>query len=570
MRLATIRAEPAPRSAHSDEISSEPLVRWLHSSSSVLGFGLAVLLLVYVSLLPFEFRWGRMPGSVSSVLDRLCRTSLTLSDVVANITLYVPFGALGYLAWRRRGFGVITSASVTMVVGGWISFGIEVVQVALPARVPSIIDVVCNLMGNVLGVALGVIVRPAIVQAAARMHRALRTNPWSVIAKCLACGLVLIELRPYDAQLSTPALARAARSAQLDPASAWRALNAPGVGGAGESELDPSRARRAQWDYALDRAGETAGYAVLAGATALAMQVEFGLGRVAAVAYGGFVSVVLSIVVTGARMLLISRGLDTLHPLIGLAGAALAAIVMMFVLSSSPATRDRRADGATEFRLPVRGLALGVGSAVAFVVLRGTAPMDFQFGSAVASTQCANWVPFAGHLGSKPNDALLDLSSKWLEFTVLGALVALWREARRRAASLASVREPAGSDAEAPASALIRHDPRWRAFAATATLGAIVLAAALQAAHRFLPSRTIDMTSIVLAAAGMFGGIVAVRWALDYAHANRARRMLRVANDLLTGQLIDGATYDKSSAITPRSSRSETSPMDRAESSRPV
>ena len=61
---------------------------------------------------------------------------------------------------------------------------------------------------------------------------------------------------------------------------------------------------------------------------------------------------------------------------------------------------------------------------------------------------------------------------------------------------------------------------------------------------------------------GALVGAVGVRWMIDY---HSALCVLH-ADDLLTTRLIEGATYDKATAIRPRTSRSDASLTDQAES----
>ena len=72
------------------------------------------------------------------------------------------------------------------------------------------------------------------------------------------------------------------------------------------------------------------------------------------------------------------------------------------------------------------------------------------------------------------------------------------------------------------------------------------------------------VTTLFLAAAGALAGCVAVRWARDY----RATISVVIRDDLLTGQLIKGDTYDKTGLSRPETPRSDASPTDQALSGR--
>ncbi|WP_165314437.1 VanZ family protein [Agromyces protaetiae] len=69
-------------------------------------------------------------------------------EFLANIALFVPFGALIVLAWPKLGvWPPIVAALVVSTV-------IELVQLGLPSRVATISDVVANTTGAAIGVLL--------------------------------------------------------------------------------------------------------------------------------------------------------------------------------------------------------------------------------------------------------------------------------------------------------------------------------------------------------------------------------------------------------------------------------
>jgi hypothetical protein len=75
-------------------------------------------------------------------------------DLSANVLAYLPLGffLVTTLAARLSG-GVALSLAV--MAGGFLSFGIEIVQNYLPSRVPSNIDLACNTTGMLIGALAG-------------------------------------------------------------------------------------------------------------------------------------------------------------------------------------------------------------------------------------------------------------------------------------------------------------------------------------------------------------------------------------------------------------------------------
>ncbi|MFB6609734.1 VanZ family protein [Agromyces sp. NPDC056379] len=97
---------------------------------------------------------GRITGVVGWAADVLAdlgaprEASAIVLEFLANIALFVPFGVLVALAFPTvRWWKVVLAGALT-------SIGIEVVQVALPTRFPSVSDVVANTIGTAVGLGL--------------------------------------------------------------------------------------------------------------------------------------------------------------------------------------------------------------------------------------------------------------------------------------------------------------------------------------------------------------------------------------------------------------------------------
>lgn len=86
----------------------------------------------------------------------------TLLEFLANVALFVPFGVLWpFAASRLRPMAVVALGLAT-------SAGIELVQLLLPSRVPSLWDVIANTLGTAFGVG---------VAAFVNARRGARTRP---------------------------------------------------------------------------------------------------------------------------------------------------------------------------------------------------------------------------------------------------------------------------------------------------------------------------------------------------------------------------------------------------------
>lgn len=97
---------------------------------------------------------GKVTGLVQVLADLLAtwgvprEPAAVAIEFVANIVLFMPFGLLGALAWPRLSPWLVIGA------GCLTSITIELVQIALPTRFPTMSDVVANTTGAALGYAL--------------------------------------------------------------------------------------------------------------------------------------------------------------------------------------------------------------------------------------------------------------------------------------------------------------------------------------------------------------------------------------------------------------------------------
>jgi VanZ family protein len=124
-------------------------------------------LVVYASLFPFE-GWTLPQGLAPQRLLALpWPTWRDRFDEVANLLGYVPFGGLACAVVLRRGHGQTRSLVVAVLAASALSYTVEVAQVLMPSRVPSLKDTAFNVAGAAIGAA-----------AAAVLLRARVGEPW--------------------------------------------------------------------------------------------------------------------------------------------------------------------------------------------------------------------------------------------------------------------------------------------------------------------------------------------------------------------------------------------------------
>lgn len=120
---------------------------------TLLAIGYA-LFIVYSSLSPFS-GWREQGFDFVEVLREPLLLTYTAFDSVINLLSYLPFGLLLGLALRAR-FGALVSTVLAVCAGVLLSAGMEYLQMYLPARVSSNMDLLSNSAGTLLGALLAV------------------------------------------------------------------------------------------------------------------------------------------------------------------------------------------------------------------------------------------------------------------------------------------------------------------------------------------------------------------------------------------------------------------------------
>jgi VanZ family protein len=121
------------------------------SSATLLALAYAMLVL-YASLYPFEgWRWP--PGQNWRVLLALpTAVHQSVFDVVSNLLGYMPLGGLLTVAALRSGQTRRQATLRALFLASALSYGCELLQHFVPARVPAREDLAMNAAGAVLGV----------------------------------------------------------------------------------------------------------------------------------------------------------------------------------------------------------------------------------------------------------------------------------------------------------------------------------------------------------------------------------------------------------------------------------
>ncbi len=130
---------PSPR--------SRSLIPWLLAA--------VVVLIAYGSLYPFNFKPDAINGGVLEALHELSWARAGRGDRIANVLLYLPLGFCLFLSLAGRWHRGVAVVMAT-VFGSLLSLTIEVAQVYISSRVPSLTDLTLNIGGTLLGATFGV------------------------------------------------------------------------------------------------------------------------------------------------------------------------------------------------------------------------------------------------------------------------------------------------------------------------------------------------------------------------------------------------------------------------------
>ncbi len=108
-------------------------------------------------------------------------------DIVVNVALYVPAGITGHLAFRRLGKFWLSVVAPVLICAAC-SGTIEMVQLFVPSRDCSALDLTTNIVGAVAGVMIGVLLEETCLHNRDRQNR--RRSPDRSALALLACWLL--------------------------------------------------------------------------------------------------------------------------------------------------------------------------------------------------------------------------------------------------------------------------------------------------------------------------------------------------------------------------------------------
>ena len=182
------------------------------------------LFIVYGGSIPFHFTADR-----AQVADKLSRLRLnplispdtgrrvSIPDVVQNIALFIPFGALGVIAFRQQR-SALTAIIRTAALAAVLSAAVETLQLFEPDRTTSVSDFCANVAGALFGAAAAAaLIRSSRVATLQLRARKLIDVPQFYPLLVAVIVLLAAAWEPFDFTLDVGTLVSKVRALQVDP-----------------------------------------------------------------------------------------------------------------------------------------------------------------------------------------------------------------------------------------------------------------------------------------------------------------------------------------------------------------
>lgn len=110
---------------------------------------LTIVLLAYGSLYPWHLRPYSTANALQMIQPWPWYLAWALRDIAVNVMVYVPLGLFAYVTFR--------SIARSLLLGFGLSILIEIAQIFIAGRVPSMLDVASNTAGTAIGIIAGLL-----------------------------------------------------------------------------------------------------------------------------------------------------------------------------------------------------------------------------------------------------------------------------------------------------------------------------------------------------------------------------------------------------------------------------
>ncbi|MEK6799238.1 MAG: VanZ family protein [Planctomycetota bacterium] len=440
---------------------------------------LIVLFIAQAGLVPLDIG-ASGPGTALTKVFSAEPEVVSFPDIVANLFLFVPFGAVLHWTLSRRngraGFALLTTVGCAAALSGTI----EWLQAFSPSRVSSAVDLLCNVLGALIGVVLAWVARGIVPKLIGALLWELRQRPASATLRAYCGLLVLFAALPFSVSYDRARLNQAFTSAVWVPFASASAdeqlLRSAATNGEASVKahlLWQDMKRWSRWG------AEAASFALLVWLAFPIFRFEYRFSPRGATALIWWFCGALAIALSLLQFAIVSRGLDVTDILFRWSGIGLGLLTRTTYLRR----RDMEDEAARE-RRGLRLATLGGYATAAFIIYNGIIPLIFDVSAsrAAAALHSDAFLPFLSYFVTRFDVMITDVAEKVGSYAVLAAF-------------------------------MVAGNPRLRRFPAAERLiyvvpRCVVLSAAIEAVQMFSPVRITSLTDPILAAAGCTLGVI--------------------------------------------------------------
>jgi len=470
----------------SGPISAHGLINFIHGHLIELVTVVYLSYIVLGTLIPFDFSWSAAFGQKRSLLG-LGRHQSGVPDLLSNVGLYLPLGALLYWSLTRCvGFRWL-SVVVSVGVAGVLSLTIESIQLLSPTRVSSAVDFAANLVGAASGAGLARACRGPDRHVLTALSRELRVDARSAVLKIYIGLLAVGALAPFTPTIDVSRLRGSIRDSTLVPFAQSGTLAARAGDAASLGDLDAAadyqRRRMHLW---LRWSAEFLSFALLGLLLHRVLGQQYQFKPATALALTVYLVTLLAVTLSALQLVVLSRGSHVTDILIRVVGA-----VAGYLTLPGLWTRLRAGGADTTAAMTLLAKPLLV-TAVVAVMFNGLAPfvVDFDLSRAAERATSSQVLPFYSYYMGRFDRVCADFWGKSLCWGFLG--VAMWMcWAGRPSCSL-----------------------RGATLSVVGT--ALLLSATVEASQLFLRSRVASLTDIIIAPLAAWIAAILAQYAADF------------------------------------------------------
>ncbi len=330
-----------------------------------------IALVLYGSLIPFNFDLTAFHGSTPFGLSGLRLLATNPDDVLTNLLIYVPIGVACVLCGRPGRWGRLASVPLAIVVGVAVSLLAETLQTGLAVRAASWTDVFLNGAGAAIGAVGCVALYDLAFLALGRLRSRGIDRLFTTCTLFLTVGVIIYNLAPFDLVTSSSGLQASFLRARWD-------LTTPRVGAIGVLPYAAmiSELSGAFWFMVLGYVSAFSGR-------------ETGQNPARALAHAIRNCVLLIVLIEFMQLFTVSHGFDLASIVIRILGAVLGARTAISVVDAKIGSRWRLSPGLAVPTL----LLVVVGVLQIVAVLVSAADEPIMLGAAFDPTR-VRWIPF--------------------------------------------------------------------------------------------------------------------------------------------------------------------------------